>query len=114
MVRFVNLTPHEINLILENKKMTIKPSGTIARVSMTYEETDKIDCIPVYVPTYGDVENVPEPKDDTIYIVSNIVAQALKERTRKYNDIIVPDTSPEGCVQENGKIVGVKRFLKII
>jgi len=42
------------------------------------------------------------------YIVSSLVAQAL---AGKRNDLLAPDTSPQGVVRdEEGRIVGVKRF----
>jgi len=46
-----------------------------------------------------------EPID--YYIVSSLVAQAVKGR----NDVVSPDTSPASAVRdENGNIIGVKRF----
>jgi len=55
----------------------------------------------------GDVEGLPEPQSNTVYIVSTLVAQAVPHR----DDIIAPDTSPQGVVRDSeGKIIGVKRF----
>jgi len=42
-----------------------------------------------------------------VYIVSSLVAQAVKGR----QDVVAPDTSPSGVVRdEQGRIIGVKRF----
>ena len=53
------------------------------------------------------IVNCPRQKPEKYFIVSSLVAQALKGR----RDVIAPDTSPQGVVRdENGNIIGVKRF----
>jgi len=62
------------------------------------------ECAGSTVRPIGQCEH-QEPID--YYIVSSLVAQALRGR----NDIIAPDTSPNNVVRdENGNIIGVKRF----
>ena len=108
-IQFVNLTKHNINILLENgNTLTIPPSGTEARVSSQMEKVNELNGIPVVKTTWGDVVGLPDPQPDTVYIVSMQVLQALKGAR---SDLVGPDTSPSGVVRdENGNIVGVKGF----
>lgn len=97
MSNLVNLTPHAINIIFGNETKTVEPSGTIARVSMTQELINTIDGIPVYRNTYGKPEGLPEPEENTYYIVSALLAQAVPER----KDVLItsnPIRDPEGRI----------------
>ena len=113
MEKIVNLTPHTINLCGEDGsvKMSINPSEKIARVSQDTQVVDQIisDGIGVIVTetVFGQVENLPEPKEGVIYLVSRLV----KSRVPHRNDVLVPDTSSESAVRDSeGRIVGVKRL----
>lgn len=110
MVRFVNLTPHDVIVVGEDGKeiLRIPVSGIVARVMTKQEVVDEINGIPVVRTKFGEVIDMPEPQPDTVFIVSTLVAQALAG-TR--DDIVAPDTSPQGAVRdEQGRIIGVKRF----
>ncbi len=106
-VEFVNLTPHEITLVREDGEVVkIPPSGQVARVKVEQEVVNEINGIPIVKTTFGDIEGLPEPQEGKIFIVSSIVAQAAAR-----TDVVAPDTSPQGVIRdENGRIVGVKRF----
>jgi hypothetical protein len=109
MVELVNLTPHEVRVMGENGKirLVVPPSGKVARVKTVQAVVGNVNNIPVVRTTFGDVEGLPEPRENIVYIVSSIVAQAVPHR----EDVIAPDTSPQGVVRdEQGRIVGVKRF----
>ena len=102
----INLTPHKI-VVRDGETVVFPPSGTVARVSAVSKEVGTVNGIPVVRTEFGAVEGVPEPKPNTIYIVSSVVAQALKER----RDLVAPDTGPQSAIRdENGRIVGIKRF----
>jgi|Deesub1362A_J573_1020465.scaffolds.fasta_scaffold03301_3 hypothetical protein len=132
-MKFVNMTPHAITIVGEDGlvKLVIPPSGKVARVRTEQTIVGSINTISIVKTELGDVEGVPtvcsnchfdsadcvykprglgacedqEPAE--IYVVSSLVAQALKGR----KDVVAPDTSPQGVVRdENGRIVGVKRF----
>lgn len=87
-VRFVNLTPHEI--VLWGRP--IPPSGMVARCAVEehllryiiHPETE--DGVPVYAVSFGAVEGLPVPIPGTYYLVSSIVAAAVRGRT----DVVVP------------------------
>ena len=101
----VNLTPHPINIILDNDSdpIVIAPSGTVPRVAST-----ATTVAPGFVTTImGDVTDLPDPVPGTLLIVGAMVRTALPDR----DDLIGPDTSPSGAVRnDQGQIVGVRGF----
>ncbi|MEM4202481.1 MAG: hypothetical protein QXS54_00280 [Candidatus Methanomethylicaceae archaeon] len=108
----INLTPHKVVVITEDENHNpyvyeFPPSGVIARVSSTQTEVTCINGIPVVKTEIGEVENLPEPQDDTIYIVSSLVAQAL---AGKRDDVVAPDTGSTAYRDEEGRITAVRRF----
>ena len=100
-MKFVNLTPHEINIVGYG---IIPPSGIIARVNTIQRVVDNIVGIDVVETFYGEITGIPEPEDDTIYITSSLVAGFAKR-----DDVLAPDTGGT-AVRENGQIVGVTRL----
>lgn len=100
MSNLVNLTPHAINIIFGNETKIVEPSGTIARVSMTQERIGEVDDgIPVYRNSYGKPEGLPEPEENTYYIVSALLAQAVPER----EDVLITSNPIR---DEAGRIIG--------
>ena len=80
--QILNLTPHEINI----GTASIKPFGVVARVyveSISDGEftTASGTTIPISHSYYGDVENLPNPMPNTIYIVSALVASRVPTRS---------------------------------
>ena len=109
-MKIVNLTPHELNIYLPNGKvLTIKPSGTVARVRTSQMKEGSVYGIPVVRTQYLDVEGLPPKKEDTIYIASTLVTQIARQMMR--NDVFAPDTGPQSAVRdETGRIIGVRRL----
>lgn len=107
-----NLTPHAINIIGENNEVlaTFEPSGIIARAAQTKELVEELNItgmtIPVYESTFGKVENLPEPEEDTIFVVSALTAQACKDR----HDVYVTDNPVR---DDQGRIIGCRSLGKI-
>lgn len=124
--KFVNLTPHEINVIWTEynalmcnndcsycylfdtagcycyvkEHRDFPPSGTVARVSTNVVGMPPIDGIPTEKVEYGEVTDLPEPVDGTMYIVSLMVKQACPDRL----DLLTPGElmrdkkgNPIGC-----------------
>jgi hypothetical protein len=109
---FINLTPHEINLYTEEGVKTF-PSAGYARVATTEQFRESLGGAPVYAVEYGDIEGLPEPQDDTVFVVSLMVLQALGG-TRP--DVVAPNTGPtqNGAVRDpDGKIVGIRSFSQL-
>ena len=63
---------------------------------------------------YGNVENLPEPKRGTMYIVSAMVlgAENSKPRCSRRTDLVSPATGHPDCKRENGFIVSVPGFVR--
>lgn len=119
MKRLINLTPHDINVVIDNKIVVFLASGLVARCENSNAEVvDTVTVsgidIPIVVNKYKAVIDLPEPQEDVIYLVSSMVGNhsAVKHiRT----DLLGPDTSPEGALRnDKGVIVGVKRLQRYV
>lgn len=108
MTQIVNLTPHSITFVdaKGNVITTIQPSGTIARVKSGTVMTGEFCGIPVTATEYGEVENLPEREDGTIYIVSSLVAQRCPER----EDVFIPN---ESVRDTEGRIIGCRSLGRV-
>jgi hypothetical protein len=97
---FVNLTPHALNVLkADGTFLELPPSGTVARRSVERVVVGEVDGITVYATKFGQLEGLPEPTKDTIYIVSALAAQACADR----NDVLVPG---EAIRDEAGRVIG--------
>lgn len=107
MIKMVNLTPHDVNFVDNDGNIvrTVKPSGVVARLSVETIVIGEIDGIQVTESVFSDIENLPEEAEDTIYIVSSLVAEKAKRA-----DVYVPN----GSVRDsNGRIIGCKSLGRI-
>lgn len=104
MKTFVNITPHTITL---NDGRSF-PSVGVARVSNSFTAFDGDGVCDV---TFGDIVNLPAPKDGTLYIVSAMVLSAAKAIGR--TDCVAPATGHPACVRnDKGFIVSVPGFVR--
>ena len=110
-LNIINLTPHDVVLInAAGAEIIFCKSNNPVRVVETSipqagrEINDGI-VIPTISSEWGEIENLPEREDDTMYIVSSIVAAAATEIGR--DDILVP---ADFIRNETGMIVGCKAF----
>ena len=113
-VRLVNLTQHDIVVFDQNgnEVLRVPPSGITARVEQSETQVGYINGVPVYKVTYGDIQNLPEPQENTIYIASLLVLQALQAKGIQRQDVVAPNTGPNSVVRDQqGRIVGVKSFI---
>ena len=101
-MNILNLTPHEITLCGQRL-----PSSGVARVAQTTQQVDQINGIPVNRVSFGEVNGLPEARKDTIYIVSKIVAEAVKGQR---NDVFIVDKTVRN---EQGQIIGCEALAKI-
>lgn len=104
----VNLTPHSIVFVDDagNTVLTVEPSGQIARCSVTREKIGDINGIPVNKSRFGKVENLPEPQEGTIFIVSALTAQAVPDRP----DVFIVD---DAVRDEQGRIIGCRALAHV-
>jgi len=105
-MKIMNLTPHSIVfVVVGDRKIVVEPSGLVARVSSKTEAVGEIvtpeGTIPVTQTVFGEVENLPEPEDGKVFIVSSLVAQRVPER----EDVFIPN---ESVRDSNGRIIGCK------
>jgi len=100
-VEFINLTPHDVNLILQDEStMTIPASGSIARVGSHVKQVGTIGIIPVVKTVFDTVvTDLPDPQAGVIYLTSTLVAQAVPDRI----DVLVPADLRR---DEAGRIIG--------
>ena len=104
MKNIINLTPHEVTLMDSNNNIIQKfPSSGIVRLTTTREKVGGINGITVNKTIFGKVEGLPEYKENTYYIVSAIVANALTNR----DDLIIPDDTVRN---DKGQIIGRRSF----
>ena len=76
-MNIVNLTAHTLNEMTTGTE--IAPSGIVARVEQNNAKINEYNGIPVYKTQYGELIGLPEPKKDTIYIVSAMALNAVPE-----------------------------------
>lgn len=107
-MNIINLTPHDINIFDENNnEIIIESSGIIARCDVKREEIKRINNIRVNKSVFGQVNDLPKKVENTIYIVSRIVAEAaIKDR----DDLYFVD---ETIRNDKGQIIGCKSLAQI-
>lgn len=104
-IKIINLTPHEVRV-----GDTVYPtSGLIARISTEHVEVEKLDGKPVYSVKYGDIENLPDPVEGTLYIVSLLLLERGKLNGRK--DLVAPASGAPGVIRKDGQIYSVPGFV---
>lgn len=127
---FVNLTPHALVVrgVEQDSgrevEVTLPPVTPAVRVASTWKPqgsymlhsgfTSNSDAIelPVGESQFGKVENLPPPQEGTVYIVSLVALQAIKEQHPERKDVLAPDTGPDsGAIRQDGKVVAVVRML---
>lgn len=101
-MNFINYTPHTVNL---NDGRSF-PSVGVARVSVSFSKPDD-DGIVSQV--FGDVDGLPTPQANTMYIVSLVVLQAASDRA----DLVAPASGhPDTIRNDKGHIVSVPYFVR--
>lgn len=110
-MKVVNLTPHEIVVVSNGKRIVYPPSGQVARLISSARHLN-IEGLPEVVEIeYVGVEGLPQPEFDTVYLTSQLVAQYAAGIGRL--DVLAPDTDPESVVRDKeGRIIAVRRLLR--
>jgi hypothetical protein len=103
--KILNFTPHDINVVDENGKVTITflPIGLIRLSAKTIVDSIASELLGLKITKteFGKPEGLPEFKSGVFYIVSQLVKSALPER----EDLLVP---AEVVRDSNGNIIGCK------
>jgi len=107
--KIVNLTPHEVNLVLGDGKVVTFPSLGVIRLPKRTEVVGKIATsidgreveIPLSKTSFGKAEGLPEREEGTIFIVSSLICQACPDR----DDFFIVDQTTR---DKDGRIVGCR------
>ena len=129
-VEIINCTPHDIVFVVENhiddefyvvEKFIIEKSGIIPRLKETQKKVDTFKTevtreyesekgwnlyIDIMEKSFSEIEGLPEPKENTYYVVSALVAGAAKNR----NDLLIPNDTVR---DDQGRIIGCRSLAKI-
>lgn len=101
MRKLVNLTPHPVTFFTPQGKVEMAGSASPARLKETLVTVGEVNGIEVFTVTYGEPENLPEPKAGRLLIVPTIIRQALPHRF----DLVSPC---QFVRDEQGQITGAK------
>lgn len=102
MTQIKNFTPHPISICNNAGEVVrvFQPEGLVRLRAVTVP-AGEIDGIPVTRTEFGEPEGLPDFKEGTFYIVSQLVKSALPSRS----DLLVP---AEVVRDEKGNIVGCR------
>lgn len=105
----INLTPHDVVIRQNGEDIVIPRSEKVARVRETEIHTETINGVQVTDIYYDKTLNLPEPKDNTYYIVSIVVAYANCDR----QDLVFPD-GLNAYRDEKGQIEAVPGLRRVV
>ena len=99
----VNKTPHQVHILDENGQVvrTYEKSEGQIRLAVKTVKDEPLGDVPTSRTVFGEPEGLPDFQEGTFYIVSQLVKNALPNRT----DLLVP---AEVVRDEKGNIVGCK------
>lgn len=101
-MKIVNLTPHDINVVLPDGVRTYPRSGKVARCSVNSALVGEIDGVPIFKTVMGEVVDLPEKEEGTTLIVSVLVKEKVKR-----DDLV----SPSSLVRDDkGNVIGCRGF----
>jgi hypothetical protein len=106
----INLTPHDVVIRQDDQDIIIPRSGKVARVRETERRSETVEGVDITDISYDKTVNLPDPQENTVYIVSVIVAFANRDR----RDLVFPD-GLHAYRDERGQIEavpGLRRFCK--
>ncbi len=111
MIKFINLTPHDI-VLDDCVKQEVIPSSGNFRCFEQVVSTGSINGWNVNHCSYQIPSELPPMLPDTIYIVSNIVLQTIKAHRFQRDDFVAPDTGSTAR-RANGQVLSLRGFIKI-
>ena len=104
-------TPHEVKIVDGgNNVVAVFPSDGVAWVSQYDVLVDEINSIPVVKTEFGEVLGLPEPAEDTVFIVSRITVEVARARGLNTDDLLITS----GAVRDDqGRIVGCRALARL-
>lgn len=82
----VNLTPHIINVLVDDQQVIVEKRGKPPRVEESLKYAGQHDGVHIYEVTYGPCTSLPPIEQNTLYIVSRMIVDAMPGR----NDLVFP------------------------
>lgn len=105
----INLTAHPITILGGDHHVEILPSGQVARVKFADKPIGYVHIgknrVPLSKRVLSEVQSLPEPKKDVLYIVSSLVQNAVRDR----DDLLTPFKTK----RRMGHVVGCKHLLQL-
>lgn len=110
-MRIINLTPHTINIVDEaGNKIVDLPSEGEARAVQKNVNFGHLGDVPLVRVEFGEPIGLPEPAENTFYVVSAITANAAKAAGRTTGDLLL---TAETVRNEKNQIIGCKALATI-
>lgn len=103
VTEFLNYTPHDVVM---NDGRVFKSVGNV-RIENKFGEIENDVCRV----SFGELKGLPEPKNNTVYIISLPALYVATAFGRQ--DCVAPATGHPECVRENGNIVSVPCFVTL-
>ncbi len=104
-MQFINLTPHSVSIHKASGKVTTFPKpDKPARCAQVTEKFAEINGFDICRVRFGEVQDLPAPAPGVTYIVSRVVAEAVKG---KRDDIVIPGPAIR---DEQGHTIGAYGF----
>jgi hypothetical protein len=105
-INLVNLTSHDI---IDTTTYTVIPqSKMVARVDMQSTIAYTINNIPVYTMTLDRVTGIPEPQPNTVYIVSSLCLDMMRQNNLHRDDVVCPGRAEKN--KDTKAIIGCRGF----
>jgi hypothetical protein len=88
ITKIVNLTSHPLNIVVTGE---VIPKGTsVAKVSIIPKVSKVVNGIPIYEIEYVYLAGLPEPEENTIYVVSSPVLDYVNQHFPERTDVAAP------------------------
>ena len=70
-IRYANMTSHDIQIVMSDGRVVkVPPSGIEVRCAVTRVVMDQVGAANIYDQEYGEVQNLPSPKEGVLYVTS--------------------------------------------
>lgn len=100
-MNIINLTPHVIRVRIDESNeaaplesdIVIAPTTPAVRLETKSVVVGEVNGIPIKSTVFGDIQNLPDPEDGVVYVVSLPVAQRAAQLGR--TDVVSPNTAPK-------------------
>ena len=108
----INLTPYPITFQTEcaTNRITFQPSGKEARIKRW--NNPRSSAFRPHGRDAGELIGLPEKREGTIYLVSDIVLERIDDPDR--NDVYAPDTENYAVRGPDGTIIAVAGFFGVV